>query len=179
MAKRKPKQESPEPTNTNKEVKTMPTHDSFQDDGEVIDFTKIHDSNKVPDGDYLALVTFSEPDISKAGHKKINLRWKITDGDYEGVVLFDNMSFAPGALWRTQQSLIGCGFPEDYAGSVRDIALEMLNVEALISVKTDTKPSTQIDPATGEPYPQRPRIIRIRPADTMSSIGAAFGDSDD
>jgi hypothetical protein len=149
---------------------------TFEDDDDVvIDFTKIHDSNDVRDGTYIATVVHSQPGLSKKGEKKIELRWKIDEGELEGVTVFDNLSFAPGALARTRQSLIGAGFPQDYNGSVREIASELLNVQACITVKTDTKPSTQTDPNTGEPYPQRPRVIRIRPTEAYEELDAAFG----
>lgn len=152
----------------------MSDFNAYQDDGEVIDFTKIHDSSDVTDGNYLASIVHSVPGLSKKGEKKIELRWKIDEGVLEGVTIFDNMSFAPGALARTRQALIGAGFPADYNGSVAEIAAELLGIQALVTVKTSTKPSTQIDPATGDPYPVRPQVVRIRPAEEFATLDSAF-----
>lgn len=135
-----------------------------------IDFSQVQGLEPIEEGTYLASIVHAEEGMSKQGFPKIDIRWKVDDGAPEGVAgrqVFDTLSFHPDALWRTKLTLQALGFPKDFSGDVE--VEDLLNQVAAITVTIE--PSTQTDPATGEPYPERNRVIRIRePGATAASL---------
>lgn len=127
-----------------------------------IDFSQVQGLEPVEAGTYLASIVSAEEGMSKSGNPKIDVRWKIDESEAEGVAgrqIFDTLSFHPDALWRTKLTLQALGFPKDFSG---DIEVEdLLSRDATITVSIED--SEQTDPATGEPYPPRNRIMRVRP----------------
>lgn len=129
-----------------------------------IDFSSVQSLDPVPNGTYNAEIVHAEEGVSKAGHPKMDLRWKITEGEHAGRQIFDSMSFHPSALWRTKATLQALGFPETFNGELG--AEDLVGREAQLVV---TLESGRTDPATGEPYPDRNRITRVRPVGSSVS----------
>lgn len=122
-----------------------------------IDFTNVPSLDPVPDGVYQAEVVHAEEGMSKTGNPKIDLRWKIVGGEFDGRQIFDTMSFHPDALWRTKLTLQGMGFSKDFSGDVGASDLVGLTAELVVIKETGRK-----DQASGEDYPDRNKITRVR-----------------
>lgn len=133
-----------------------------------IDFTTVEGLEPIEEGSYNATIVNAEVGMSKQDQPKIDLRWKIDDGqEHAGRQIFDTLSFHPEALWRTKLALQALGFANDFSGEVE--TEDLLNRSATIRVTIE--PSTQIDPATGEPYPPRNRVTRVSPlSQTAASL---------
>jgi hypothetical protein len=111
-------------------------------------------------------IVAAEVGESKKGFAKIDLRWKVLEGEFEGRQIFDSMSFHPDALWKTKAVLKALNFPDDFAGEVGPE--DLLNRQATVYVSVETG---RIDPATQEPYPDRNRVVKVKPlGQTMSSL---------
>jgi hypothetical protein len=126
-----------------------------------IDFSEVQGLDPIPDGTYDAEIVFADEGESQSGHPKIDLRWKVLAGEHEGRQVFDTMSFHPKALWRTKDTLMALDFPEDFSGDIT--GEELLGRVATITVKIE--PSSGTNPDTGEPYPERNRITKVKAAD--------------
>jgi hypothetical protein len=96
---------------------------------------------------------------SNSGNDKIDLQWLIEEGDHAERIIFDTLVWHPKALFRIKQTLIAFGYEADFAGAVE--AEELIGQTALLII--DIESSTQIDEATGEPYPPRNRVKRVLP----------------
>ena len=125
-----------------------------------IDFSEVKGLEPIPAGVYLATVHNAEEGESQAGNTKIDLQWIIEEGDHAERIIFDTLVWHPKAMFRIKQTLQAFGYPEDFAGEV--IPEELIGQSAMLVV--DIEESTQIDPATGEPYPPRNRVKRVKPA---------------
>lgn len=123
-----------------------------------IDFSDVPEIEPIPAGEYEAELTFAQAGFSASGNPKIDIRWTVALETGEQRLVFDTISFHPKALWRAKQTLQALGFPKDFSGEVDPEAL--LNQTAVIVVAIDTGRS---DPATGEPYPDRNRVVKIKP----------------
>lgn len=133
-----------------------------------IDFSEVQGLDPIEAGTYLASIVHAEEGMSKSNQPKIDVRWKVDESEDKAVAgrqIFDALSFHPDALWRTKMTLQALGFPKDFSG---DIEVEdLLNRDATIVVTIED--STQDDPATGEPYPPRNRIVKVRPAGSSAA----------
>ena len=127
-----------------------------------IDFTEVQGLEPIDPGNYPADIVHAEEGVSKSNNPKIDIRWKISEGEYEGRQIYDTLSFHPDALWRTKFTLQALGFANDFSGDVEDE--DLLNRSAVITVTIE--PGNGTDPATGEPYPDRNRVTRVRPEGT-------------
>lgn len=126
-----------------------------------INFDEVQSSfDPIPTGQYLATITNAEEGESQSGNAKIDIQWKVEEGEHEGRIVFDTLVWHEKALWRVKQTLLAVGFPKDYRGEIG--AEDLLGHTAAIAVSIEE--STQIDPATGEPYPPRNRVKRVKPA---------------
>lgn len=133
-----------------------------------IDFSEVQGLEPVEDGTYEAAIVHAEEGTSKKGHPKIDVRWMIDENEPKEVAgrqVFDTLSFHPDALWRTKLTLQALGFSEDFSGDVE--TEDLLNQVATIVVVIE--PSEQQDPVTGEPYPPRNRIVKVRPAGSSAA----------
>ena len=126
-----------------------------------IKFDEVQGLEPVPAGTYLASVTKATEGISKKDNPKIDLQWTIENEDepkLNGRIIFDTMVFTEKALFRVKQVLEAGGFDEDFDGDVGEE--DFLGITAILIV--DIESSTQIDEATGEPYPPRNRVKRVK-----------------
>lgn len=124
-----------------------------------IDFSEIPSLEPVPAGTYLATLIQAEEGVSQSGNGKMDLRWKIIGGEYDGRLVFDHLSFAPTALWRTKLFLQAVGFEDGYAGEITsdDLIGKVANITVAIE-------SGRTNPETGEAYPDRNRIVKVKAA---------------
>lgn len=130
-------------------------------EGFVVDFSEIADLGPVPQGTYVASVVTARPGVSGSGHPKIDMGWKIEEGDYEGRQVFDTLAFHPKALPMTKRKLLQLGFPEDFSGTIEAEDLIGINASIVVSIRQ----SQQINPDTGEPYDPRNVINKIAGGD--------------
>jgi hypothetical protein len=128
-----------------------------------IDFTQVQSLDPLPDGIYNVEIVSAQEGSSKTGNPKIDIRWKVTDGAYEGRQIFDSMSFHRDALWRTKKTLQALGFDDDFNGEVTSDML--ISRQATVTVITEH--SNQVDPTTGEPYPDRNKVTRVNPPNDL------------
>jgi hypothetical protein len=123
----------------------------------VIDFTQVEDLKPLPRDWYLASIVEAKEGVSKQNNAKIDLRWKVEEGEFEGRNIFDTITFTQKALFRVKATLKGLGYPEDFSGEI--VPEDLVGKTARILV--DIEQSTQIDPESGEPYPPRNRIKKV------------------
>jgi hypothetical protein len=124
-----------------------------------IDFSDVPEITPIPAGEYEAEVTSAQAGFSGSGNPKIDVRYTVVLPESgEQRVIFDTISFHPKALWRAKQTLQSLGFPKDFSGEVDPDAL--IGQMATIVVAID---SGRSDPTTGEPYPDRNRVVKVKP----------------
>lgn len=131
-----------------------------------IDFSEVHGLEPVPAGTYAAEVVFAQEGHSKAGQPKIDIRYKIIGGEYDGRQILDTLSFHPQALWRTKLTLQAMGFSKDFNGEVTPE--DLIGREVTITVAVEA--SKEVD-EHGDPYPDRNKVTKIKgPKASASSI---------
>lgn len=132
----------------------------------IIDFTTIKGNEPIEPQQVRAEIVKATPGTSKTGNPKLDLQWKITetaDGENEGRILFDTVSFAPAALWRAKLTLQALGFPSDFQGAIE--AEDLIGREAALTVT--------IEPAAGD-YPARNKVARTEPVEKFNPSGLGF-----
>jgi hypothetical protein len=132
----------------------------------IIDFADIPILEPVPDGTYQVEVAYAKEGKSKQQFDKIDIRWKVTSGEYTDRLIFDHLSFAPNALWRTKLALEALGYDAGFSGEVVDE--ELIGLPAEVDVTFEAGRGT--NPETGETYPDRNVVTKVRPA--SSTIGS-------
>lgn len=135
----------------------MASIDMTESGGFSVDFSEIADMGPIPGGVYEASIVSAKPGVSQSGNPKIDIAWKVEEGQYEGRQVFDTLSFHPNALPMTKRKLLNLGFPEDFSGEIS--AEDLVGTTATITVTIEQ--STQINPDTGQPYDPRNRVSRI------------------
>jgi hypothetical protein len=125
-----------------------------------IDFSEIPSLEPVPAGTYLATIIQADEGESQAGNPKVDLRWKIIGSEFDGRLVFDHLSFAPTALWRTKLFLQAVGYGNGFAGTIE--AEDLVGKVANITVAVETG---RTNPDTGETYPDRNRIVKVKAAE--------------
>lgn len=71
-----------------------------------VDFSGVEGGRRnCPDGDYILEATSVEEKKSGEGNPYLAWKWKIAEGEYAGVVVYDNTSLQPQALWRLKGML--------------------------------------------------------------------------
>lgn len=126
-----------------------------------IKFDDVQGLEPIPAGIYLATVTKATEGVSKADNEKIDLQWTVSndeDPKTDGRIIFDTMVFTEKALFRVKQVLEAGDFEDDFDGDVGED--DFMGITAMLVVDIET--STQEDPATGEPYPDRNRVKRVK-----------------
>lgn len=122
-----------------------------------IDFSAVTGIEPLPADKYIATVVEATEGQSGKGNTKIDLKWKVVGGKYDGRMIFDVLTFTPQTAFRVKNTLMGLGFPRDFKGEVR--VAELIGKNASITV--DIQASTQVDPDSGEPYPPRNRVKKV------------------
>jgi hypothetical protein len=124
-----------------------------------IDFSAVKDLEPIPAGKYEAEIVHAAEGMSKTGNPKIDLRWKILAGEYEGRQVFDLLAFAPNALFRVKATLKALGWDVNKPGAQTISGADLIGLQATIVVSIE--PSSGADPQTGEPYPERNRVVKV------------------
>lgn len=127
-----------------------------------IDFSQVKGLEPVPEGWYDLTITQAEEKLSQGGNEVINLTCKIDGGEYDGRVIFDMLVFSEKTLWRVKRALQAINpkaFGEKFKGEIDTEDLVGQTFKAFVLVEV----STQVDPETGEPYPDRNRIKLMKP----------------
>ncbi len=122
-----------------------------------IDFSEIADLGPVPVGQYEASIVSAKPGVSNSGYPKLDVAWKIEEGDFENRQIFDTFAFHPNALPITKRKLIELGFPDDFDGALDPE--DFLGIHGTLVVVIQQ--SDQINEATGERYDPRNRVQRV------------------
>jgi len=120
----------------------------------VIDFSAVPDIEPVPNGVYRCECIKGEDGVSKNDNDKIDLQWKVLNGQYAGRIVFDNLTFTDKSLGIVKTKLKGMGFDANFSGEVHG--------EDLVGIVSDLHVTIQqgegVDEATGEAYPPRNRV---------------------
>lgn len=66
-------------------------------------------SEPVPEGRYNVIVDKAELAVSEKGNQTINVTFKITDGDYEGKLLWDTFTLIQNSYWKLKAFLDATG----------------------------------------------------------------------
>lgn len=76
-----------------------------------VDFSDVQEFEALPEDEYLALIEKAEMRLptEEGKHPYINLQMKVTEGEYEGRVVFTILSFSPKALFRMKQAFENLG----------------------------------------------------------------------
>lgn len=127
----------------------------------VIDFSEVKGLEPIPAGTYRAECVKATAGISKKGNPKIDLQWKVQQGDYEGRIVFDTLTFTDNSLGVVKSKLAGMGL----AGAVVDtdeldeFAEQIVGITADIAVVIRVGDGTNQE--TGEPYNDSNRVTKI------------------
>lgn len=133
----------------------------------VLDFADVPLSDLIPAGDYQAEIISAVPGKSKnSGSYKMDLRWRITEGDMTNRQVLHSLSFHPNAMSMAKQTMKALGF--DVSGKVTLTPADWVGLNATIHV--DVEHSKNNDPATGEPYPDRNRVKRVKRAANVADL---------
>lgn len=88
--------------------------------GPEVDFSGVESGGRsCPDGEYLIEVaSIPEEKESQNGNAMLNWKWKIAEGDYKGVLIYDNTVLTASSLWRLKALLesIGVDVPSGKMG---------------------------------------------------------------
>jgi hypothetical protein len=123
-----------------------------------INFAEVKGLEPLPVGKYPATIVAATEGLSKAGNTKIDIQWKLVGGKYDGRIVFDSLVFTPQTLFRVKGTLVQLGFPKNFKGNVGPQDLIGKSAEILLEIEA----STQIDEDSGEPYPPRNRVKKVK-----------------
>lgn len=88
--------------------------------GPEVDFSGVESGGRsCPDGEYiLEVASVPEEKESQNGNAMLNWKWKIAEGDYKGVLIYDNTVLTASSLWRLKALLesIGVDVPSGKMG---------------------------------------------------------------
>ena len=127
-----------------------------------IDFEDAKPLEPLEEGEYSATVIKAEEGVSQAGNPKIDLRWEVTEGEHEGRLIFDNLTFTQKSLWRVKQLFEAAGM--DAEGEAAIDADELVGIECNLLVSIE---EGNVNQATGENYPPRNRVNKYK---TLASV---------
>jgi len=126
----------------------------------------------VKQGWYLATVEKVTEGTSQAGNEKVDISWRIdevkSNGEAAGRVVFDTLTFTPESLPFAKAKLVAMGIDEDFEGEFDSDELLGANCSIFVTIQK----STANNPDTGEPYPDRNRVSKVKPA---TGAGKLFG----
>lgn len=119
--------------------------------GTTVNFSGVESGGrKCPDGEYQAEITSAELEESSAGNPMIVVKWKISEGKFKGVVLYDNVSLVPQALWKLKNLLEAVGIdPQEEDVEAEEYANELLEKTATVLVTNETYEGEQRPKVTG------------------------------
>ena len=140
--------------------------DGDTDQAFVIDFATIPGGELLPAGLYNVAVSSAKAGTSRNGNRKIDLRYKVTDGEYTDRIIFDTLTFTEKALWKVRQVMQACGFPSNFSGAVDP---EMF-IGRVMTVQLEIQAGNGTNPTTNEVYEDQNRVKRAMPAQNGRSV---------
>lgn len=133
-----------------------------------IDFSTVKGLEPIPVAAYTATIVQADETTSKAGNTMINIQWKVSGGKYDGRIIFDSWVFTEKTLYRVKANMIALGFPKTFKGAVDPNLLVGKSATIIVEIEQ----SSQIDDSTGEPYPPRNRVRRVKPLTPIAATPA-------
>lgn len=122
-----------------------------------IDFSTVETKTfePIPAGRYNVVVTdFKQGEASdrakNPGAPTISWRLDVEDGDYEGRVVWENMTIVENSLWRLKSFLAACGFDVDGEIDFNPVEVIGSRMVAKVGIQRARK-----DPETGAEYDAR------------------------
>lgn len=125
---------------------------------QIVAFEDIKGDVLIPLGEYALRNVKIDLKMSKSSKQPMfTIKTVVTDGEVEGTTKYFDFSWSPGAQPRSKTAFVGMGLPEDFRGSLRQIAeaLEDLEYFALI----DVEQSDGINERTQRPYDPRNKVV--------------------
>lgn len=140
-----------------------------------IDFSSVPTEEElIPIGKYAATIANAEAAVSKAGNPMIKLRWKISDGDYAGRTVFDQLVFiTPTGDWNADYPLrkikgflLAIGYAQDFKGDLN--SENLIGESCVIKVKVDA--GKGINPETQARYADKNAVAAYEPAGSRRKV---------
>jgi Mg-chelatase subunit ChlI len=121
------------------------------DSDPIINFSGVESGGRrCPDGEYAAVIASAELEKSSNDKPMAALQWKITEGKFKGVKLYDNVSLVPQAFWKMKSLLEAVGIePQEEDVRASEYIKELPDMEATIVVTNETFEGEQRPKVTG------------------------------
>jgi hypothetical protein len=130
--------------------------------GVSVDFSGVESGGRsVPEDDYVATVTSIEEKESSEGNPYLAWKWKIAEGPYKGVTIYDNTSLKSTALWRLK-TLLECLGVDVTDGKMSLDLKEYIGKTCGIKVTNETYQGKE-----------RPRITEFLRSVSSASVGSS------
>lgn len=104
---------------------------------------EVREFEPLPRGRYTAVLNKFEFTEDASGEDLLKVQWKVTEGEYQDRVIFDQYSLVSTALWSFKRDMAVLGVDSDLLNAKaidpEEVIAQAMNAEALISVKVDTK----------------------------------------
>lgn len=118
------------------------------------DFSDVK-SDLLPDGEYQAEIVAAKAGKSKGGFPKVDVRWKILDGEYANRQVFDTISIHPNRALALKKLLMALEISD--GTSTRFSSGDLIGKSATIHVATEKAQA-------GTDYPDRNKVSRVSAA---------------
>lgn len=114
------------------------------------DFSDVK-SDLIPEGDYNAEIVSAKSGKSASGFPKVDIRWKILDGEHANRQVFDTVSIHPNRALGLKKFLMAVGISD--GTSTRFSSGDLVGKSATIHVGIEK-------PKEGTDYPERNKVTR-------------------
>lgn len=123
-----------------------------------VDFDSIKGTKVVEVGEYRLFNENVKLSLSRASKQpKLTIRIRIEGGNEDGTPVFQDFSWAEGARPRSKRAFVGMGLPENYSGTLREMAEDLTELEYYGIF--DIEQSDGINERTQRPYDPRNRLV--------------------
>lgn len=124
---------------------------------QAVDFESIKGNQLVPAGEYFVKNASVKLQLSKSGLPKFTPRMVIQGGEYDGVPIFIDFSWAPNAQARSKRHFLGMGMPADFRGTLREMGEALQDLEYYVVF--DIEQSDGVNERTNMPYEPKNRVV--------------------
>jgi len=136
--------------------------DGGSDEVDVFDqpvaFEDIKGDVLVPTGEYALRNVKVDLKMSKSSNKPMfTIKAVIDSGEFEGTTKYFDFSWSEGAQPRSKRAFVGMGMPEDFRGTIRQMAEFLSDLEYFAVI--DTEQSDGVNEKTQRPYDPRNKVI--------------------
>jgi len=127
-----------------------------------MDFSNVAAPSPVPEAEYVGRISKAVVGVSKAGADKIDVHIKIGEGEHEGRVVFDTISFHDNALMFTKRTLLELKVisEDDMTIELEELPELLVGMDVRFIAKVQESDPAVIDERTGEPYEPRNAVAR-------------------